>query len=255
MRNEKFGFRTLAQKSFAAISAAIGALASSYGATAVSTLPAIETDNSTNIQFVDKNVLKPKLVLRLNVANPENSFAVMHTSHSSHSSHRSHSSHSSHYSSSYSSPSYYTPSTPTYSPANSSGGTSTKSSVGSSDVKKALPRSSKRKRSKQKTNTNVYLNPNYDLLNSSANSPGALEDSLALGTRTLSKDDEGKDVEALQLIIKRIQKDFTITGYFGPQTDKFVTKFQTENGLIPNGVVDETTLNLIRKKAYGTKKK
>ncbi|WP_414647136.1 peptidoglycan-binding domain-containing protein [Chitinophaga sp.] len=42
-----------------------------------------------------------------------------------------------------------------------------------------------------------------------------------------------------------------VTGYFGVQTEQIVIKFQQDNELRPNGVVDSKTLNAIRARING----
>ena len=100
MENKKTnGLTRLAKKVGAIFGTAIAALTvGNFVATQAT--PTVDNNHTTDFsKQVSKQ--KPMPVLKLNVANPEESKLVtQHSSHSSHSSHNSHSSHSSHYSSS-----------------------------------------------------------------------------------------------------------------------------------------------------------
>lgn len=129
--NKKTGFRKLALKSFSVLSASLAALIPNQNQ-ASNLKPDNTNDNLLNHKNIQKRILKPKLVLKLNTKNPENSLLSMHASHSSHASHNSHSSHMS------SSPSYtpsnvpaYTPTTPNSSTTNSTPKTPTAYLLGS----------------------------------------------------------------------------------------------------------------------------
>jgi peptidoglycan hydrolase-like protein with peptidoglycan-binding domain len=76
--------------------------------------------------------------------------------------------------------------------------------------------------------------------------PGATP---VLFTRTLSRGMSGDDVRALQEFLaqdKEIYPEGLITGYFGPLTEKAVSKFQDRYGLKITGSVDFDTLNKIK---------
>ncbi|HVI43753.1 MAG TPA: hypothetical protein VM802_02735, partial [Chitinophaga sp.] len=188
MSRNKFGFQQLARKSLAVITAAISSITSGNAAP-VHPHISIENDKDFNIENSHRNVLKPKLVLKLNMTDPANSLVLMHSSHSSHRSHSSHSSHSSHYSSSYSSGgSSYTPaaaSTPSYLPL-ASPAPSTRSS-----------NSTPATRSSSSTPSSGAV---YNLSNTNNQSTrGPIDSSqLDLGSRILYKGCEGRDVEQLQ---------------------------------------------------------
>ena len=174
---------------------------------------------------------KPQLVLKLNLANPLASKAMMHTSHRSHSSHSSHysssggghsshTSHSSHYSSS-----SYTP---------SSGGSSTPSysTPSYSTPSYATPRApATRRRSTSKTGT-VY--------------PQVTTTTYALGDRVLKLGDRGVYVVALQQLIILANYEITASGVFGLATNAAVKDFQTAQGLPADGVVGAQTLSALQ---------
>jgi hypothetical protein len=246
MNKDKFGFQNLAKKGLAVITAALSTLSHSK-AEVLPTNHELNNDKNISYESIHKNVLKPRLVLKLNVSNPEKSFVLMHSSHSSHRSHSSHSSHSSHYSSSYSSGrSYSTPVTPTYSP---SGGGITPASVNT--AKKVAPGSSGSTNPNVNTKTNVssFYNRN------TKSTPIADSQHLKLGDRPLYKGCEGTDVEALQKILMKIKKNMFVTGYFGIQTEIIIIKFQQDNELRPNGIVDRKTLNALIKRTDGSSSK
>lgn len=248
MTNNKFGFQNLAKKSFAVITAALSVFSNTKGEAPNNNNHELENDKSILIENAHKNVLKPKLVLKLNVMNPSNSLILMHTSHSSHRSHSSHSSHSSHYSSSYSSGRSYTPPpAPTYIP--SSPGTS-----GSGSTVESTTGTNSNRRSSGASATPFYNSRTIPV--SSTDKTIGTENivstgdssNLKLGDRILFKGCEGKDVEMLQRLLMVLKKDMFITGYFGLQTETIIIRFQQENELRPDGKVDAKTLNLLRNK-------
>lgn len=248
MFKDKFGFQSLAAKSFAVLSAALSVLSSKAAPIIINELP----DENSNSNFEDSHryVLKPKLILKLNLTNPENSLVLMHRSHSSHSSHSSHRSHSSHYSSSYSSKSTYTPpSLPSYTPPPGSSNTST----GSNSTQKQSPK--KISISNGSTSQGIYTQPrpSSDASKNKILQPILVDtSSIKLGDRNLQRGCEGKDVEELQRLLSSVKKDITVTGYFGNQTEGIIIKFQEANELNPNGIVDSKTLDALKKKANGT---
>jgi murein L,D-transpeptidase YcbB/YkuD len=166
---------------------------------------------------------KPQLVLKLNLANPLASKAMMHTSHRSHSSHSSHyssssgghSSHTSH-SSHYSSSSYTSYSTPSYSTP--------------SYISPSKPVT--RRRSAAKKTTTVY--------------PESVTTTYALGDRVLKLGDRGLDVVALQQLLIIANYEITASGIFGLATNAAVKDFQTAQGLPADGVVGAQTLSALQ---------
>jgi len=175
---------------------------------------------------------KPQLVLKLNMANPLASKAMMHTSHRSHSSHSSHysssssghsshTSHSSHYSSSSYTPSSGSSSTPSYSAPSYS----TPSYY--SPSKPATRRSSATKKA-----TTVY--------------PQSTTTVYALGDRVLKLGDRGLDVTALQQLLISENYEIIANGIFGLATNAAVKDFQTTHGLPADGVVGTQTLRALQ---------
>lgn len=231
------GLKRLMNKS---LSIAVAALSSLQSVQAKS----LEVPESMDYDYTDSsnaNKLKPKLVLKLNMSNPEEGhMLLMHRSHSSHSSHRSHSSH---YSSSYSSgssSSYSPQTTPStiYTPSNSSsstynGNTSTRvSNSVSTPVKKPTATNSE---------INTLYNTNYE-----KTTPSVI---MTLGDRELYKGCQGTDVEELQKLLAELGYDIIISEYFGDRTEKAVIQFQKDNELKPDGRVGEKTLILIKRKS------
>jgi hypothetical protein len=175
---------------------------------------------------------KPQLVLKLNLANPLASKAMMHTSHRSHSSHSSHyssssgghsshTSHSSHYSSSSYTPSSGGSSTPSY---------STPSYSTPSYISPSKPVT--RRRSAAKKTTTVY--------------PESVTTTYALGDRVLKLGDRGLDVVALQQLLIIANYEITASGIFGLATNAAVKDFQTAQGLPADGVVGAQTLSALQ---------
>lgn len=110
-QSEKKTWYNLSKRSLSIIAASVAVLSGNKTTAAPIVESGIVSGNHNEASF--KRILKPKLLLRLNMANPALSTTFMHTSHSSHSSHASHASHSSHASSSPTyTPSTYTPPAP-----------------------------------------------------------------------------------------------------------------------------------------------
>jgi His-Xaa-Ser repeat protein HxsA len=106
----KKGFFARSKKSLSIITASIAVMAHSNASAAP--VSNYESNDVTGSETSSKRILKPKLVLKLNVNNPELSRVSMHASHSSHASHASHASSSPSYT-----PSTYTPPPPAPTPA------------------------------------------------------------------------------------------------------------------------------------------
>lgn len=174
---------------------------------------------------------KPQLVLKLNLANPLASKAMMHTSH------RSHSSHSSHYSSSSSGHSSHTShsshySSSSYTPSSGSSSTPSYSTPSYSTPSYATPRApATRRRTTSKTST-VY--------------PQVTTTTYALGDRVLKLGDRGVDVIALQQLLILANYEITASGVFGLATNAAVKDFQTAQGLPADGVVGAQTLSALQ---------
>ena len=158
-----------------------------------------------------KRILKPNLVLKLNMRAPAESLMSMHTSHASHSSHASHAS---------SSPGYtpsdipatpvYTPATPVYTPP----------------APAPAPRPA-----------------------STAGRSSAYTDNLTVPAQTvprvLYKGLKGDDVKQMQLLLKARGYNTPVSGYFGEQTESAVKKFQKNTDLPIDGKVGSLTLSLM----------
>ncbi|MGN6268176.1 MAG: peptidoglycan-binding domain-containing protein [Ginsengibacter sp.] len=220
-KKDKFGMWNLAAKSFAILSASLSALVSNQTKAIPST--SFNNDNKNlNPENFRKRVLKPKLILKLNITSPEKSYTSMHTSHSSHASHASHASyspspsHSSHSSHISSSPSYtpssntpiYTPKTPVYESHGSTSNTYTEKSVQNEDM------------------LDVYL----------------------LGSRILYKGCKGTDVREVQIILLKLGYKVSPSGYFDNNTEIAVKNFQDANQLKVDGKVGRTTLIILQSK-------
>lgn len=178
---------------------------------------------------------KPQLVLKLNMANPLASKAMMHTSHRSHSSHSSHysssggghsshTSHSSHYSSSTYTPSSGSSSTPSY---------STPSYSTPSYFSPSKPAARRRSTTKKATKTTTVY-------------PRSVTTTYALGDRVLKLGDRGLDVTALQQLLIAVNYEITASGVFGLATNAAVKDFQTAHGLPADGVVGTQTLRALQ---------
>lgn len=63
----------------------------------------------------------------------------------------------------------------------------------------------------------------------------------AIGSAAISNGDSGDMVYELQDRLVSLHYDIDADGDFGPNTEKVVRRFQQENGLPSNGVVDKTT--------------
>ncbi len=230
--NEKLGFFKLARKSFAVLTAAFSAMFSNQSKALPAVLYNEDGNKNLNYENFQKRILKPKLVLKLNIDKPENHLLVMHTSHSSHSSHSSHasytpspghSSHSSHSSHISSSPSYTPSSTPSNPPVESSPSHSGK-----------IPA--------YKPTTPTKATP------TTTNSGKATHTYYPLGSRTINKGFEGSDVEEVQQLLLNLGYDVVVTGYFGDKTEQALKKFQKENELRPDGKLGNQTLIILQGK-------
>lgn len=209
MKKLNLGLASLSAKALAVIAAVFGtAVSNDAHAQQVTPGPDQPDDKQINYEQFQQKVLKPKLVLKVNLSNPDNSLLALHSSHSSHRSHSSHSSHSSHYSGSSYSPSY----TPSYTPSYSSPSQSTQSTG---------------------TTTTTIAPPT---------------DTATLGERVLHKGCKGTDVTQLQKLLVARNYKLIVTGNFGDQTEAAVKKFQTNHGITADGIVNAKTLQLIQKK-------
>jgi len=230
---KKKGFLSLARKSLSVIAASLAALTHNE-AQAKPDLPATDESNASNIsvESFNKRILRPKLVLKLNISSPENSIVAMHTSHSSHSSHSSHmssstsghyshSSHSSHYSSSPS----YTPST-SYTPSSSY----TPSAKAYTSPVYKFPEVHKAPAIKHKTN--IYSDP-------------AVVDTTL--RRELYRGCKGADVKQMQLFLGAKGYSNSEDGIFDLQTELQVKRFQAANGLTADGRVGKLTFDALYK--------
>jgi peptidoglycan hydrolase-like protein with peptidoglycan-binding domain len=230
---KKKGFLSLAKKSLSVIAASLAALTHNEGQ-AKANLPATDESNANNInvESFNKRMLRPKLVLKLNISSPENSIIAMHTSHSSHSSHSSHmssstsghyshSSHSSHYSSSPS----YTPST-SYTPSRSY--TPPAKTYSSPSYKSP----STYKAPTIKYRTNIYRDP-------------ATADTTL--RRELYRGCTGTDVKEMQLFLGAKGYRTLENGIFDLQTELKVKRFQAAHGLVVDGTVGKLTFDALYK--------
>ena len=202
-------------------------------------------ESPINEDHNDSVILKSptaKLVLKLNMVNPNAGHMLsMHSSHSSHRSHSSHSSHSSHYSSSYSSGSsrsYSAPASTYTTPTRSSAPTSTSVYSSFSSNKNTRKASTK---TKDNTITSLY-NTSYDTEQVETYA------AYGLGDRELYKGCQGIDVERLQKILQVLGYDIIVSEYFGDKTEKAIIKFQKDNELRPDGRVGAKTLSAIIQK-------
>ena len=69
--------------------------------------------------------------------------------------------------------------------------------------------------------------------------------SYPVPTRNLSKGMSGDDVRWLQAALRRMGATFNVTGYFGSQTQAFVKRIQSENGLPQTGICASRTRAVI----------
>ncbi len=233
------GFIQLAKKSLAVITASFGTLISNQ-TKALPDTPNIDGgDKNMTCENFQKRILKPKLVLKLRLNDPENFIMAMHVSHSSHSSHSSHASHISyspppgHYSHSshvshashYSSSPSYTPSVPSYTP-------STSVPKSTSNNPTYMTPKSLDKKSVISDTTEININLPY----------------YTLGSRNLYQGCKGVDVQELQQLLINRKYYLTADGVFGAKTKEAVIKFQKENYLIADGTVGTATLSAIQSK-------
>ncbi len=207
MDKEKLKFLDLKALSFAILTAptSLSVITQSIASPVVSNLM---NDDTSAYRQPQKRVLRAKLVLKLNIYNPDSSYMSMHSSHASHASHASsspspgHSSHSSHMSSS-----------PSYSPI---------------------------------TTAPIITVPKVpDYVPSEMTSPSS---SYILGSRTLFRGCTGADVEALQRMLIKLGYDVISTGNFEHTTEIAVKKFQAENQLKVDGKVGSSTLIILQSK-------
>lgn len=56
---------------------------------------------------------------------------------------------------------------------------------------------------------------------------------------------EGEDVRELQIALNKVGFNLQVDGYFGPTTDEAVRKFQTDKGLVVDGIVGSATLEAL----------
>lgn len=56
---------------------------------------------------------------------------------------------------------------------------------------------------------------------------------------------EGEDVRELQIALNKVGFNLEVDGYFGPATDEAVRKFQTDKGLVVDGIVGSATLEAL----------
>ena len=260
------GLLSLIRKTLNIISGSLAVLSPS----AVHASPELETNTTdSHIDNIQGKVLRPKLVLKLNSSNLDESKIVMqhrsHSSHSSHSSHASHysgshSSHSSHasHSSHYSSSPSYTPSTtPSYTPSTTPSYTpsSTPSSTPVTTEKKKIidpiytpprkvsssPSGSNGYPSRLNTiDTSTWYSKNYH--------PADIKLPVyPLGSRILFKGCTGTDVKELELLLSLKGYDVTVDGYFDEETKTAVIDFQNLHSLVADGKVGTITLARLKK--------
>src|SRR3989344_4940169 len=224
----QFGFLALAKKSLAVIAASIGTLVPQESKAIPITNDIDAGSKNLNYESFQKQILKSKLVLKLNPYYPDQSFLAMHKSHSSHrshsshysssgSGHSSHTSHSSHYSSS---PSTTTYTTSTYTPSSTT----------------------------PSNNNNSSGKSNSNSSNKGNNNSGTNEITIyELGDRTLYKGLKGGDVIELQQFLIALGYNLTATGYFGEQTESAIKNFQSLKGLPNTGIADIQTISALKK--------
>ncbi|HAZ46874.1 MAG TPA: peptidoglycan-binding domain 1 protein, partial [Cyanobacteria bacterium UBA11371] len=56
---------------------------------------------------------------------------------------------------------------------------------------------------------------------------------------------EGEDVRELQIALNKVGFNLEVDGYFGPTTGEAVRKFQTDKGLVVDGIVGSATLEAL----------
>jgi His-Xaa-Ser repeat protein HxsA len=113
---EKKSWFSLSKRSLSVMAASVAVLAGNQANAKPVTESALPGGDVAETAI--KRVLKPKLVLKLNISNPSRSLLSMHTSHSSHASHASHASSAPTYTPSYPEPPAPAPvrTTPAYTP-------------------------------------------------------------------------------------------------------------------------------------------
>jgi hypothetical protein len=212
---QQFGRWNLFKKAFAIITASLPSLGNHIHAS--DTTLAGNNPGNSNSQNFKKNVLTPKLVLKLRSTNIDESKFMMHTSHSSHSSHSSHASHASH-SSHYSSSSSSSPYTPTVIPEH-------KTIV--PDIK-----------------NKIIIN--HENISDSITITNELPYFL-LGSRTLFLGCKGTDVKELEELLIALGYEVIVDGFFDAKTKVAVIVFQRLNHLVADGKVGPKTLMTIQK--------
>jgi hypothetical protein len=257
---KKRGIVSLLRTTLAVVTASLTSLSNSHGKEKSSEIYPLEEGFKDAIPL--KRSLRPQLVLRLNMVNPENSIMSMHSSHRSHSSH---SSHSSHYSGSHSShashashyshysSSTYSPSSPpvtTPSGSTSSGSGTTYSGSSSSRISGSSTRggSYSTPSSRPKSTGTNYANK----VEESYSSVNSIVDSTVTLTRVLTKGCKGYDVMYVQrLLLIEGAYDVIPDGDFGEMTEVAVKKFQRLNALVADGKVGNHTLLILKHKVNG----
>jgi peptidoglycan hydrolase-like protein with peptidoglycan-binding domain len=76
---------------------------------------------------------------------------------------------------------------------------------------------------------------------------------VTIGLSTTNQKNKFNEVFALQMILSQypnIYPDALVVGNFGPKTESAIKKLQADNGLNPNGVITEDTLDLICSQYY-----
>jgi hypothetical protein len=224
MSDKKYGFIKLAQKSLTVLTAFIAVV---HGKSeAFPHKIELDDDNKWDYRRFQDQILKRKLVLKLNIGDATSSKLSWHASHSSHSSHSSHyssSMRSGHYShSSHASHSSHYSSSPSYAPYKSS---SPKVDAIHNNAIMKLPRS-------QNANGIVGQTPD------------------SLGSRILYKGCRGSDVEELQRILVFIKYNLRVTGYFDEVTERIIKDFQRKSSLEIDGIVGKETLIYLKQQAW-----
>ncbi|MGN6195349.1 MAG: peptidoglycan-binding domain-containing protein [Ginsengibacter sp.] len=221
-RKDKFGISNLVTKSFAILSASLTAVVINQSNATPLTLNLKNKNKNLSQESFQKRLLKPKLILKLNVANPEKSYSSMHASHSSHASHASHASYSP--SPGHASHSSHISSSPSYAPSNSTPIYTPKVPIYKSDE---------------------VIDNNYT---ESSIHNGDVLDVYSLGSRVLYKGCRGTDVKELQILLINLGYDVPASGYFDNKTELAVKNFQNINQLKVDGKVGRTTLIILQSK-------
>lgn len=225
------GIKRLSAKALAVITAALSAIGSNAAGEEAAITTATGNDLTDGAMSERAKILKPQLVLKLNIAG-NGHLTVMHTSHRSHSSHSSHSSGSSsgHYShSSHSSHTSHYSASPTYTPSNTVPYSAPKPTVITPKKEYTMPRA-------------PSVSPNSGITFSKS-----LEDyKQGLPDRLLQKGCKGKDVEALQSMLLQLGYDIVVNGFFGDKTEAAVRKFQKDHLISADGKVGRQTWQAIQ---------